>query len=239
MSEDRQEYGTEPEAQSDDTQAGLIDLDSGEDPPWMDDDAQEDSEAAEEQPTPDAAAADTAVADPEPQSVPMPDGTFTEAELEAIQEAYDSGDARRIVQVQQIVARRTLEQERRAEREREQWYNDLGVTAEFRQDFGADMDDAFRSAPPQMRSSREGIALILGAVVAQRGLRSKTGLAQAFAEAARRLGHGETPAEPEPRRRAEAGMTAGPPDVRTAAASGKNTGRRASADDKLAALLGG
>jgi len=241
MSEERQE----DVEQTAEAQPPAAETEEYQEPPWLLDDAEgEDAEKPEEG----EARSDAAQGEETPQEqVTAPPAApavsselFSEAEMQTLQGALDSGDARQTIRAQQIIAQRTMRAERLADRARQSWYSELGVTPEFREEYGNDLDDAFMAAPPELRGTREGAALIVGAVVAQRALSGRKPLAEEFAQAATRMGY-RFEAEQKPPRRAEAGLKAGTPDPRasaTGAASGGSR-RRMSVDEKLDALLRG
>lgn len=207
----------------------------GEQYPWVDDTDTDDGELLGDE-EPSTEPVDEPVADAEPQTPPVvvgPTPDFTEQELETLQEALDSGDARQIIVAQQAIARRTYQLEQRATSQAEQFLAEVGVTPEFKAEYGAELRQALDGAPSSIRGTREGASLLIGAVVAQRARQSKRPLAEEFARAAAALGHKTAPA-PKP----EQGLKPPAPDPRAAKAGGGARVGRMSVDDKLRKMFG-
>ena len=162
-----------------------------------------------------------------------PDTPFTPEEAELLAQLLDSGEVADQIKAQQIIARRTIQVEQQAALQAERAMVELGITPEFRAAYGPELTEAMAMAPTNLRTSREGVGLIISAAIAQRAMKAGQPLKQALLEAARYMGARE---EPE---RAEEGLK--PPklrDVRGQAAPGGGRNSRASLEQKLKEVFG-
>lgn len=157
-------------------------------------------------------------------------GMFTDEERARLEEMLGSLDPRDQMQAQVFITQRVIAHEHQVQRAMTSHLQALGVTPEFQSEFAEELDIVTRTAPPEMRASREGVQLLLAGVIAQRAM--KTGsLADVFEQAARTL-RGAAARKAQPALKAPAGAQVRP------TSGGATSRKNISLERKLSEVFG-
>lgn len=112
---------------------------------------------------------------------------FTEEQKALLNDLMTSGNVDDFVKAQQLIARQTMLHEQTVHLQSQRCMADAGVTDAFKQEYAEELNTAMMYAPAAMKTNPQGIATIVGAVVADRAMRANRSLADEMEQAAKLL----------------------------------------------------